>query len=247
MGSESTARSILYHQLVIHRRVLIVDDEHDLRSMLSSYLKADGFEVVQAENGKQGLELALSQKPDIVVLDVGLPGLDGFEVWRRLRSSSTVPVIMLTARTEEVDRVVGLTVGADDYMTKPFSPRELVARIAAILRRIAQGAEGSPGERLEFEGLTIDIDTREVTSSERSVDLSALEFDLLVALARSPRRVFSRQQLMEEVWGWDYVGVDRVVDVHISNLRKLLNDNTRVPRFIATVRGVGYKFVGEVR
>ena len=247
MGSESTARSILYHQLVIHRRVLIVDDEHDLRSMLSSYLKADGFEVVQAENGKQGLELALSQKPDIVVLDVGLPGMDGFEVLRRLRSSSTVPVIMLTARTEEVDRVVGLTVGADDYMTKPFSPRELVARIAAILRRIAQGAEGSPGERLEFEGLTIDIDTREVTSSERSVDLSALEFDLLVALARSPRRVFSRQQLMEEVWGWDYVGVDRVVDVHISNLRKLLNDNTRVPRFIATVRGVGYKFVGEVR
>lgn len=215
--------------------------------MLSSYLKADGFEVVQAENGKQGLELALSQKPDIVVLDVGLPGLDGFEVLRRLRSSSTVPVIMLTARTEEVDRVVGLTVGADDYMTKPFSPRELVARIGAILRRIAQGAEGDPGERLEFEGLTIDIDTREVTSSELSVDLSALEFDLLVALARSPRRVFSRQQLMEEVWGWDYVGVDRVVDVHISNLRKLLNDNTRVPRFIATVRGVGYKFVGEVR
>ncbi|MDH5373269.1 MAG: response regulator transcription factor [Acidimicrobiia bacterium] len=231
----------------MRRRILIIDDERDLRTMLSSYLAADGFEVLQAEDGEGGLESALNKKPDLVVLDVGLPGIDGFEVLRRLRSSSAVPVIMLTARTEELDRVVGLTVGADDYVLKPFSPRELVARIAAVLRRTSQGAGSQSGDRLEFDGLVIDIETREITCDERLLDLSALEFDLLVALARSPRRVFSREQLMEEVWGWDYVGVDRVVDVHISSLRKVLDDNTQDPRFIATVRGVGYKFIGVAR
>lgn len=215
--------------------------------MLSSYLTADGFEVLQAENGEQGLESALAEKPDLVVLDVGLPGIDGFEVLRRLRSTSAVPVIMLTARTEEVDRVVGLTVGADDYVTKPFSPRELVARIAAILRRSTGMAGSMEAELLEFQGLTIDTGTREIICDERQLDLSALEFDLLIALARSPRRVFTREQLMEEVWGWDYVGVDRVVDVHISSLRKELNDDRQNPRFISTVRGVGYKFVGVAR
>jgi len=215
--------------------------------MLSSYLTADGFEVLQAENGEQGLESALAEKPDLVVLDVGLPGIDGFEVLRRLRSTSAVPVIMLTARTEEVDRVVGLTVGADDYVTKPFSPRELVARIAAILRRSTGMAGSMEAELLEFQGLTIDTGTREIICDERQLDLSALEFDLLMALARSPRRVFTREQLMEEVWGWDYVGVDRVVDVHISSLRKELNDDRQNPRFISTVRGVGYKFIGVAR
>ncbi len=226
------------------RRVLIVDDERDLRAMLSSYLTADGFEVLEAGDGERGLESALTETPDLVVLDVGLPGIDGFEVLRRLRQSSEVPVIMLTARTEEVDRVVGLTVGADDYVTKPFSPRELVARIGAVLRRVAAPAARNAGDVLTFEGLVIDGETREVRCDGRPVELSALEFDLLAALARSPRRVFTRTQLMEEVWGWDYVGVDRVVDVHISNLRKALDDETQNPRFIATVRGVGYKFIG---
>jgi two-component system alkaline phosphatase synthesis response regulator PhoP len=231
----------------MQRRVLIVDDERDLRSMLSSYLAADGFEVIEAADGDEGLHLALTRRVDLVVLDVGLPGIDGFEVLRRLRSSSEVPVIMLTARVEEVDRVVGLTVGADDYVSKPFSPRELVARIGAVLRRTSNVPEPGGVELLEFEDLTIDVSSREVSLGEQLLDLSALEFDLLLALARAPRRVFSRELLMEEVWGWDYVGVDRVVDVHISNLRKLLGDDPLDPSFIATVRGVGYKFVGVKR
>jgi DNA-binding response OmpR family regulator len=234
-------------QFVAPKRVLIIDDEDDLRTMLSSYLSAGGFEALQAADGEKGLAAVLATKPDLVVLDVGLPGIDGFEVLRRLRTSSDVPVIMLTARAEEVDRVVGLTVGADDYVTKPFSPRELVARISAVLRRIGLPDGSQPGSRMEFAGLTIDLSTREVRRDDRLIELSALEFDLLAALARSPRRVFTRNQLMEEVWGWDYVAVDRVVDVHISNLRKALDDDTHNPRFIATVRGVGYKFIGEAR
>jgi len=239
--------SFPYHRIVTPKRVLIIDDEDDLRTMLSSYLTADGFEVLQASDGEQGLGSAQQKRPDLIVLDVGLPGIDGFEVLRRLRTSSDVPVIMLTARTEEVDRVVGLTVGADDYVTKPFSPRELVARITAVLRRTGPQSSVATGDRIELAGLTIDLGTREVTCDDRVIELSALEFDLLAALARSPRRVFTRHQLMEEVWGWDYVAVDRVVDVHISNLRKALDDDTQDPRFIATVRGVGYKFIGESR
>ena len=212
--------------------------------MLSTYLTADGFEVLEAGDGEQGLESASTDDPDLVVLDVGLPGIDGFEVLRRLRQASEVPVIMLTARTEEIDRVVGLTVGADDYVTKPFSPRELVARIGAVLRRTTTSSVSDTGDVLSFDGLVINAETREVSCDGRSVELSALEFDLLVALARSPRRVFTRAQLMAGVWGWDYVGVERVVDVHISNLRKALDDETQTPRFIATVRGVGYKFIG---
>jgi DNA-binding response OmpR family regulator len=226
------------------KRVLIIDDEHDLRTMLSSYLTADGFEVLEADDGEKGLASASTNDPDLVVLDIGLPGIDGFEALRKLRQTSDVPVIMLTARAEEVDRVVGLTVGADDYVVKPFSPRELVARIGAVLRRAAASPTPGAGNVLAFQGLVINTDTREVLCDSRSVELSALEFDLLAALARSPRRVFTRAQLMEEVWGWDYVGVERVVDVHISNIRKTLDDETLNPRFIATVRGVGYKFIG---
>jgi DNA-binding response OmpR family regulator len=226
------------------KRVLIIDDEHDLRTMLSSYLTADGFEVLEADDGEKGLASASTNDPDLVVLDIGLPGIDGFEALRKLRQTSDVPVIMLTARAEEVDRVVGLTVGADDYVVKPFSPRELVARIGAVLRRVAASPTPGGGNALVFQGLVINTDTREVLCDSRSVELSALEFDLLAALARSPRRVFTRAQLMEEVWGWDYVGVERVVDVHISNIRKTLDDETLNPRFIATVRGVGYKFIG---
>ncbi|NOY56993.1 MAG: response regulator transcription factor [Actinobacteria bacterium] len=225
------------------KRILVIDDEEDLRIMLSSYLAAGGFEVTEATDGEQGLALLASRDFDLVVLDVGLPGLDGFEVLRELRVTSDVPVIMLTARTEEVDRVVGLTVGADDYVTKPFSPRELTARITAVLRR-ARSVHGR-GDLLEFEGLRIDLGAREVFCEERPVELSALEFDLLSTLARAPRRVFTRDQLMEQVWGGDYFLMDRVVDVHISNLRKRLGEDSADPRFIATVRGVGYKFIGE--
>lgn len=213
--------------------------------MLSAYLTADGFEVLEAADGAQALELAQSGDPNVVILDVGLPGIDGFEVLGRIRSLSDVPVIMLTARSEEVDRVVGLMVGADDYVTKPFSPRELSARIGAVLRRASPARASSGGEVLRFEGLSIDLASREVTCGGRAVELTALEFDLLVVFAQAPRRVFTREQLMEMVWGWDYVGVDRVVDVHVSNLRKALDDSSTDQRFIGTVRGVGYKFIGE--
>ncbi|HEY5651543.1 MAG TPA: response regulator transcription factor, partial [Acidimicrobiia bacterium] len=178
------------------RRLLIIDDEPELRAMLSAYLDAEGYAVFEASDGEIGLEAVVARQPDLVILDVGLPGLDGFEVLRRLRRSSDVPVIMLTARDEEVDRVVGLTVGADDYVTKPFSPRELVARIAATLRRStsAWSTEYEEGI-LRFEGLTIDPTRREVISDGRIIELSTLDFDLLAALAASPGRVFSREQL----------------------------------------------------
>ncbi len=223
--------------------MLIVDDERDLRTMLASYLAAEGFEVSEAPDGQAALELYAKAKPDLIVLDVGLPGIDGFEVLRLLRKQSEVPVIMLTARAEEVDRVVGLTIGADDYVTKPFSPRELSARIVAVLRRAAMVPERD-GEVLRFEGLTIDPARREVIRDGQLVELSTLEFDLLTAMAASPGRVYTRGQLMEKVWGWDYFGVDRVVDVHVANIRKALGDDAANPRFIGTVRGVGYKFLG---
>jgi two-component system alkaline phosphatase synthesis response regulator PhoP len=229
------------------RRILIVDDESDLRTMLSSYLGAEGFDVAEAIDGNQALEQIDSIRPDLVVLDVGLPGIDGFEVLRRVRQVSDVPIIMLTAHAEEVDRIVGLTVGADDYVTKPFSPRELIARISAVLRRTTRTVGIATDETLKFEGLVVDLTRREVRLDGDLVELSALEFDLLAALASAPGRVFTREQLMERVWGWDYFGVTRLVDVHVANLRKALGDAAASPRFIGTVRGVGYKFVGSHR
>jgi two-component system alkaline phosphatase synthesis response regulator PhoP len=229
------------------RRILIVDDESDLRTMLSSYLGAEGFDVAEAIDGNQALEQIDSIRPDLVVLDVGLPGIDGFEVLRRVRQVSDVPIIMLTAHAEEVDRIVGLTVGADDYVTKPFSPRELIARISAVLRRTTRTVGIATDEALKFEGLVVDLTRREVRLDGDLVELSALEFDLLAALASAPGRVFTREQLMERVWGWDYFGVTRLVDVHVANLRKALGDAAASPRFIGTVRGVGYKFVGSHR
>ena len=229
------------------RLILIVDDESDLRTMLSSYLDAEGFDVVEAIDGDQALEQIDSTGPDLVVLDVGLPGMDGFEVLRRVRQVSEVPVIMLTAHAEEVDRIVGLTVGADDYVTKPFSPREVIARISAVLRRTTRTVGVATDEIVKFEALVVDLARREVRRDREVVDLSALEFDLLAALASAPGRVFTREQLMERVWGWDYFGVPRLVDVHVANLRKALGDDAVSPRFIGTVRGVGYKFVGAPR
>jgi two-component system alkaline phosphatase synthesis response regulator PhoP len=229
------------------RLILIVDDESDLRTMLSSYLDAEGFDVVEAIDGDQALEQIDSTGPDLVVLDVGLPGMDGFEVLRRVRQVSEVPVIMLTAHAEEVDRIVGLTVGADDYVTKPFSPREVIARISAVLRRTTRTVGVATDEIVKFEALVVDLARREVRRDGEVVELSALEFDLLAALASAPGRVFTREQLMERVWGWDYFGVPRLVDVHVANLRKALGDDAASPRFIGTVRGVGYKFVGAPR
>src|SRR5665811_830398 len=184
-------------------RILLADDERDLRNMLSAYLKAEGFIVIEAVDGERALDLARREAPDLVLLDVGLPMVDGFEVLRQLRTASSVPVIMLTARAEEIDRVVGLTVGADDYVTKPFSPRELVARIRAVLRRW-KTPSSQDDDAAQFVGMTIDPGRREVLRDGESVDLSALEFDLLIALSSARGRVFTREQLLERVWGWDY-------------------------------------------
>jgi DNA-binding response OmpR family regulator len=225
-------------------RILLVDDEPDLRQMVRRYLQAEGFEVADVADGESALARLRKSTPDLILLDIGMPDMDGFTVLQEVRKTSEVPVIMLTARSEEIDRVMGLTMGADDYLTKPFSPRELVARIRAVLRR-GRIDRSSLDERFEFQGLVLDPTRRQVLVDSDEVDLSALEFDLLSALASAPGRVFTRAQLLERVWGWDYFGDERVVDVHIGNLRKAIKDDATDPRFIGTVRGVGYKFVSK--
>lgn len=235
------------------RRVLVVDDEPQIRAVLRAYLEAEGFAVTDAATGADALRLATDQDdpPDLVLLDIGLPDLDGLDVLTTLRRKSDVYVILVTARAEEVDRIVGLSVGADDYVTKPFSPREVVARVRSVLRRArpaagaAGAAEPAPDPVLRFTGLTIDPERREIVVGGCNVTLSSLEFDLLVALASSPGRVFSRAQLLERVWGYDFYGDERVVDVHVRSIRKILGDDAGSPRLIGTVRGVGYKFLAE--
>jgi DNA-binding response OmpR family regulator len=237
----------------VARRVLVVDDEPRIRTVLRAYLEADGFEVTETGTGADAVRqvtTTLAPRPDLVLLDVGLPDLDGLEVLRRVRASSDVFVILVTARSEEVDKLVGLGVGADDYITKPFSPREVVARVKSVLRRIrdeGQAVAGPPQPSgiHRFDGLTIDEGRREVTAGGVPVALSTLELDLLLALAESPGRVFSRAQLLEKVWGYDFYGDERVVDVHIRSMRRALGDDAASPRVIGTVRGVGYKFLLE--
>ena len=225
-------------------RVLVVEDEKNLVALLRKYLEREGFEVHEALDGPAAIEAAGLAEPDVVVLDWMLPGLDGVEVLRELRRSSEAYVIMLTARTEEVDRIVGLSTGADDYLTKPFSPGELVARIRAMLRRPRTGAREAVEEDapMKFGELTIDLAQREVRLGEEQVSLTALQFDLLATLASRPGLVFSRGQLLERVWGDDYFGGDHVVDVHVANLRKKVEDDPSSPRYVQTVRGVGYRF-----
>ncbi|MGE5290911.1 MAG: response regulator [Micromonosporaceae bacterium] len=226
------------------RRVLVVDDEPHIRAVLRGYLEADGFAVSEAADGEAAVRQLHQDAPDLVLLDVMLPGIDGLEVLRQVRTFSDVYVILVTARAEEVDKLVGLGVGADDYVTKPFSPREVAARVKAVLRR-DRGVRDAGAAVLRFEGLTVDCDAREVRVDGSTVALSALEFDLLAALADTPGRVFSRRQLLERVWGYDFFGDERVVDVHIRSLRARLGDDAANPRLIATVRGVGYKFAGR--
>ncbi|HSR43682.1 MAG TPA: response regulator transcription factor [Acidimicrobiia bacterium] len=226
------------------RTILVVDDERKIRQLVRAYLEKDGFSVLEAATGREAIESVRVHQPDLVVLDIMLPGLDGIEALREIRTFSDVYVVMLTARAEEVDKLIGLSVGADDYLTKPFSPRELLARVKAVLRRDRGG--GKPdATRMDFGDLRIDQDRREVTKGGRIVDLTALEFDLLAALASEPGRVFSRRQLLERVWGWDFFGDERVVDVHIRNLRRALADDASQPAIVGTARGVGYKFLLE--
>ncbi|MBM6399214.1 response regulator transcription factor [Phycicoccus sonneratiae] len=229
-------------------RVLVVDDEQEIRTVLRAYLEAEGHLVTEAATGAEALRRVLAADgtaPDLVLLDVGLPDLDGLDVLRTLRRDSDVYVILVTARAEEADTLVGLATGADDYVTKPFSPREVVARVRTVLRRRRETAPGAPPDDgvLRFDGLVLDPHRRELRVGRREVQLSALEFDLLHALVASPGRVFSRAQLLEEVWGYDFYGDPRVVDVHVRSIRRALGDDAADPRLVGTVRGVGYKFL----
>ncbi|MFQ3634097.1 response regulator [Roseiflexus sp.] len=229
------------------RTLLIVEDEDRLRNLLHCYLEREGFRVLQAKDGVEALRLARHEQPDLIILDLMLPELDGLETCRQLRTFSDAYVLMLTAKTEEIDRVIGLEVGADDYLTKPFSPRELMARVRAMLRRPRSTGEApSPPPPLRFGPLTIDMARHEVLLADVPLRLTNLEYALLTVLASAPGRVFTRAQLLERVWGHDYFGDDHVVDVHIANLRKKLRDDPAQPTFIITVRGVGYRF-GDAR
>ena len=229
------------------QRILVVDDEQDIRHLVASYLIDDGFIVEELDNGRAALD-RFQRTPDLdlVIMDIRMPELDGIETLRELRRISDVPVIMLTAATEETDRLIGLSVGADDYVTKPFSPREVVARVKVVLRRARPTSTTvvEPlAEPLVFEGLTVDVDRHVVLVDDSPVDLSALQFDLLRTMSESPGRVFARHQLIDRVWGRDFFGEERIVDVHVGNLRKALGDSASEPRFIETVRGVGYRFI----
>jgi two-component system, OmpR family, alkaline phosphatase synthesis response regulator PhoP len=225
-------------------KILVVDDEPSIVSTLRAYLEQEGYTVCVAADGPAALKAAHLLKPDLIVLDVMLPGMDGFEVLQQLRRESDVYVLMLTAKSDETDKIIGLSVGADDYMTKPFSPRELVARVKAVLRRGRAGSNRDPV--LIFRRLRIDPGARQAWKDGNLLDLTAIEFDLLNALANHRGRVLSREQLIEQVWGADYYGDERVVDVHLGHLRRKIEEDPANPALIATVRGAGYRFEDEV-
>jgi two-component system, OmpR family, alkaline phosphatase synthesis response regulator PhoP len=228
-------------------KILLVDDEPGIVSNVRAFLERDGFVVQTAADGPSALQLARVFAPDLIILDIMLPGIDGLEVLRRIRQESEVYVLMLTARSDEIDKLIGLTVGADDYLTKPFSPRELVARVKAILRR-GRGVSAAGSESaLTFEHLRIATEARQVWKGDASVELTTIEFNLLYALARHHGRVLSREQLIEQVWGYDYYGDDRVVDVHLGRVRKKIEDDPEHPTVIVTVRGAGYRFEDQPR
>lgn len=228
--------------------ILVVDDEQNLIDLVRGYLEREGFAVLTAGDGPSAVEMTRSHRPDLIVLDLMLPGFDGVEACRQIRQLSDAYVLMLTARSEEIDKIVGLSVGADDYLTKPFSPRELVARVKAMLRRPrSRGSivdDVTPVER--FGDLTIDEGRHEVSVRGEVISLTAREFELVATLAAHPGHVFTRSQLLERVWGDDYYD-DHVVDVHVANLRKKIEDDPANPHFVETVRGVGYRWVDRAR
>ena len=223
-------------------KVLIVDDEPNIREVVGLYLRRDGHEVVSAADGEEALSVFSSAVPDLVVLDLMLPKVGGLEVCRRMRAERRVPLIMLTARGEEEERIVGLSLGADDYVVKPFSPRELAARVTAVLRRVEESPGDANQKVLDFDGLRIDPNTREVLIRGEPVTLTAREFDLLHHLAANPGRVYTRDQLMELVWGYTFSADTSTVTVHMRRLREKVEPDPARPRYLQTVWGVGYKF-----
>lgn len=233
-------------------KILVVEDEIALHETLAYNLQKQGYEVFLAGDGTSALEISRKIKPDLILLDIMLPGMDGFEVCRRLRSEMSTPVLMLTARDDEIDRVVGLEVGADDYLTKPFSMRELIARVKAMLRRVriirdefnAIQIGSELPSKLEFENLSIDIGRREIRINNQVVNLKPKEYELLLYLVKHKNQVLSRDQILESVWGWEYIGDSRTVDVHVRWLREKIEVDPSSPQKIITVRGAGYRFEG---
>ncbi len=220
--------------------ILVVDDEPNIIELARLYLEKEGFRVAEASGGEEAMRLFDEVRPALIILDIMIPEPDGWEVCRRIRSRSQLPIIMLTAREDEVDKVVGLELGADDYLTKPFSPRELVARVKAVLRRALPASESQ--EVLHVDDLVIDASRRKVIQGEKDIDLTPREFDLLYTLALNRGIVMSRERLLERVWGYDYYGDTRTVDVHIRHMREKLGEDSSQPRYVETVWGVGYKF-----
>ena len=220
-------------------KIFVVDDEKKIVEIVKAYLEREGYEVSAAYDGRAALEAVKRMPPDLVVLDLMLPQISGWDVCRALRADSNIPIIMLTARDDVTDKIVGLELGADDYMTKPFDPKELVSRVKAVLRRSA--ANRVPKAVLKVADLTIDLDKRDVRRSGESIELTPMEFDLLATLAQNPGRVFSRMQLLDKVQGVAYEGYERTIDSHIKNLRKKIEPDVSQPRYVITVHGVGYK------
>ena len=224
----------------MNETILVVDDEPKIVKLARDYLEKGGFRVVSAADGTNALAMARHERPDLIVLDLNLPGMDGLDVCRTLRRESDVPIIMLTARVEETDRLIGLELGADDYISKPFSPRELVARVRVVLRRV-QGGVRQPG-LIRAADLEIDLNGHRITRAGEVINLSRTEFNLLATLAQHPGQTFSREQLLSKLHGVAYAGYDRSVDAHIKNLRRKLEVNPSEPKYVVTVYGVGYKF-----
>jgi DNA-binding response OmpR family regulator len=226
------------------QKILVVDDELEIVKVVRAYLERSGFRVITASDGQQALAVFRHERPDLIVLDLNLPQLDGLAVCRAIRHESNVPIIMLTARVEETDRLIGLEIGADDYITKPFSPREVVARVRTVLRRSTPAPE--PSSLITIGALSIDPLKHEVQLQDRSIDLTPSEFNILLIMAAQPGRAFSRMELLDAAQGEAYEGYERSIDVHIKNLRQKLGDEPRDPTYVLTVYGVGYKFSDKV-
>jgi DNA-binding response OmpR family regulator len=225
------------------RTVLVVDDEPRIVELARDYLQHAGFRVISAADGRQALDLTRRERPDLVVLDLGLPGLDGLDVTKALRAEGSIPIVMVTARDDELDKLLGLELGADDYLTKPFSPRELVARVKAVLRRVDRPVDAS--DVIRVGGLTLDVPRMRTEVAGRSIDLTPTEFTLLATLARQPGRIFTRSQLLDELRGVAFESYERAIDSHVKNLRRKIEPDPRRPRYVLTVYGVGYRLADD--